>query len=195
MLPELHKSYANFMLNNKKSANGVKKCSKCAEEIKSEAKVCKHCGAKQKGSVGCGGAILIVFILGFMVTTMTNLDSGSSDSVSPQPKQRAREATDATQKSPGSPETITTLESRLQESLEAEIITSWSTDGIDDEIFVIYLNPTVWSTTTVQNKKAYVLAHGKLAREAGYDSAQFRDAFTDKQLARYGYAGQVQLLD
>ena len=186
------------MFSEKDHSNDIqiKKCTKCAEEIKIDAKVCRYCKAKQKkkGSISCGGAILLIFFLSFVVSTIASLSGISSDDTSPRPQ--AEEPPVATTLSPEEKESAETeLEDRLMESKEAEIITSWTMDGIDNEILVIYVDPRVWATVTIQNKRAYIFIHGKLARAAGFDSMQLRDAFTDKRIGRYGITGQVQLYD
>lgn len=45
----------------------LKKCKECGKEISTKADLCPHCGAKQKRkSIGCGGAILILIIIGII---------------------------------------------------------------------------------------------------------------------------------
>lgn len=45
----------------------IKKCKECGKEVSTKADLCPHCGAKQKRkSIGCGGAILILIVIGFV---------------------------------------------------------------------------------------------------------------------------------
>jgi hypothetical protein len=53
----------------------TKKCSKCAEEIKKAAKVCKHCNAKQ--GIGCVGGCLVVFMAFILISVVVGLSSPS----------------------------------------------------------------------------------------------------------------------
>ncbi len=45
----------------------LKKCKECGQEVSTKADRCPNCGAKQKRkSIGCGGALLILIVLGFI---------------------------------------------------------------------------------------------------------------------------------
>jgi DNA-directed RNA polymerase subunit RPC12/RpoP len=51
----------------------LKACRECGKDVSTEAKQCPHCGVskpiKTRPTIGCGGAILIFFVLGIVMNT------------------------------------------------------------------------------------------------------------------------------
>ncbi len=59
----------------------LKKCKECGEKVSSKADLCPHCGAKQKRkSIGYGGALLIVIILGFIGSQFSEYQQKAQES-------------------------------------------------------------------------------------------------------------------
>lgn len=50
-------------------------CKKCKMDIPDGAKVCHHCGAKQ--GIGCGTAILVIFIIGVVLSALAGIGRGA----------------------------------------------------------------------------------------------------------------------
>lgn len=52
----------------------IKKCKECGNDVSTKAESCPHCGAKQKRtSIGCVGAIFIIFVFGFVGFQINNI--------------------------------------------------------------------------------------------------------------------------
>jgi len=68
----------------------LKKCKECGGKVSSKADQCPHCGAKTKRqSIGCGGLLLILFIIGIIGSIM-NQPSPSSNTTPPPPKPKTQ---------------------------------------------------------------------------------------------------------
>jgi hypothetical protein len=63
----------------------LKKCKECEGQVSSKATACPHCGAvlkKERQSIGCGGLILILIIIGSLSSIIGGNDSSTSRSSS-----------------------------------------------------------------------------------------------------------------
>ena len=67
----------------------LKKCKECGKEVSSKADKCPNCGAPTKRkSIGCGGGLLVIIIIGIIGAMMGGNDTKSTKStVSSPPKE------------------------------------------------------------------------------------------------------------
>ena len=52
----------------------IKKCKECGDKVSTKATSCPHCGAvlkKERKSIGCGGLIIVLILLGVIGSFLT----------------------------------------------------------------------------------------------------------------------------
>ena len=73
-----------------------------------------------------------------------------------------------------------------------KLVSAWHPDGINDEIFVVEVDPDLWSLMLYDEKEGLVRDVGNLSNTAGYNSVWFIDNRTRDKLADYRH-GRVEI--
>ena len=61
----------------------MKQCKECGSDVSTKADACPKCGARLKGRpIGCGGAIIILFVIGVITTMCTQINNSRTSSPS-----------------------------------------------------------------------------------------------------------------